>query len=98
MFLTTLTHGRLLTLGVNPLQLDSWMGTDHGICPWVSALVMRKFDGWGIWGGLWMVFLWDPFEGGDREETTPGHVQQGRFHWTTRVCQVVPISMLNVIY
>ncbi len=36
-FLTALTLGRLLALGVNPLQgsaaLDSWMGTVHGICP-----------------------------------------------------------------
>ena len=63
-----------------------------------SALVMRKFDGWVIWGGLWMVFLWVPFEGGDGEETTTGHVQEGRFRWTTRVCQTAPFFMLTVIY
>ncbi len=89
MFLTVVTRGRLLPLGVNPCEgsaaLDSWMGTDHGICPWGTAVVMRNFDGWGFGGGLWMVFLWGPFEGGDGEETTPGYVHQGRFRWTTRV-------------
>ena len=80
------------------VALDSWMGTAHGICPWDNSLEMRKFDGGGIWGGLWMVFLWGPFEGGDGEETTSGHVQQGRFRWTTRVCQTAPFFMLYVIY
>ena len=41
-FLRALTRGRLLVLGVNPLQgsaaLDSWMWTTHGICPWDSTL------------------------------------------------------------
>ncbi len=36
-FLTVLTHGHLLVLGVNHLrrstEVDSWMGTDHGNCP-----------------------------------------------------------------
>ncbi len=58
-------------LDVNPLEgsaeLDSWMGTDRGICPWVITLVMRKYDGVVVLGGLWMVFLWDPCRWGDRD-------------------------------
>ena len=78
MFLRSLTHGRLLVLGVNPLQgsvtLDSWMGTDHGIYPWDITLVMGKFDGGVVLGGLWMVFLWDPWEEKTSGQKTSGHV------------------------
>jgi hypothetical protein len=30
---------------------------DHGICPWVRTLVMRKSWWGGVLGRLWMVFL-----------------------------------------
>jgi hypothetical protein len=50
------------------VAMDSWMGTDYGIYPWVDG----KFDGNTFLGRLWMVFLWG---GGGGEEETPGHVQ-----------------------
>ena len=48
--------------------LDSRMGTVHGICPWGIALVMSKFDGGGVLGGLWMGFLWGPCRRGTGAE------------------------------
>ena len=44
--------------------LDSWMGTDHGICPWVIALLMRKFDGGTFWVGCGWFFFWVLVGGG----------------------------------
>ena len=90
MFLRSLTYGQLRVLDVIPLQvsvaLDSWMGTDPGICPWDSALVMRKFYGGTFWVGCgWFSLGLLSGGDGDGEETTPVHVHQGRFRWTTRV-------------
>ena len=80
------THSFIL--GVNPLEgsdtLDSRIGTVHGFYPWGSALVMGKFNGGSVLGGLWMVFLWDPCRGGTGTGKSQC-VQQGRFHWTTSV-------------
>ena len=88
--------GRLLVLGVNPFQgssaLDSWMGTDHGICLWDNALVMRKFDGVVVLGRLWMVFSWG-VEGGEEEPS--GQVLLSRFR-RRRVVSNSPI--FYVIY
>ncbi len=74
------------------VTLDSWMGTTHGICPWDSTLVMRKFDGGCVLGGLWMVFdisvfLWDPCRGGTgtgKRHRLSTYIRVV-FHWTTCV-------------
>ena len=47
-----------------------WTGFVDGDCPWDlslgHSLVMGKFDGVGVLGGLWMVFLWGPCRGDSR--------------------------------
>ena len=61
------------------ITLDSWMGTDHGICPWDITLVMGIFDGWTFWVGCGWFFFGSLGKDGDGEEKTTGHVYQGRF-------------------
>ncbi len=72
--------------------LDSWMGTDHGICPWDNSLVMRKFDGVVVLGRLWMVFSWG---GGTGKEEPSGQVLLSRF-W--RRHSVPNITIFYVIH
>ena len=81
------------------------MGTVHGICPWVIVLVMGKFDGGGVLGELWMVFLWDPcLPRVDKGPTGSGkrkhQVKYSRvvFRWTTRVFKQTHFLMLYIMY
>ena len=49
---------------------------------------MRKFDGVGVLGGLWMVFLWVPCRGGTgvgKRQHQVTYITEGRFRWTTCV-------------
>ena len=83
--------------------LDSWMGTDHGIYPWDNTLVMGKFDGVGVLGGLWMVFLWGPVRGGTGTGKKKRLVTFIRvvFRWTlafSNIPKTSPFFMLHVIY
>ena len=43
-----------------PLRLDSRMGTDQGIYPWVSTLVMGNLMGRRFWVGRGCFFLGGP--------------------------------------
>jgi hypothetical protein len=59
---------------MGPMYWIHGWGLAYGIYPWVSALVMGKFDGDTFLG--WVV---DFFLGGaGEEEKAPGHGQQGR--------------------
>jgi hypothetical protein len=77
-------------LSMGPIHLGSWMGTVHGIYPWVSALVMRNLMGRHFWVGCGCFFL----GGRGRGRGTPGHVMSSRFRKTTRV----PNNPVYVIY
>jgi hypothetical protein len=80
--LTVLTRGRLFVPGTNPLRGPHSSFVDggvQGICPWGSALVMRKSDGRAFWVGCgW--FFW---AGRGGEEKASGHVSRVGFRWTT---------------
>ena len=54
----------------------------------------------GRFGWVVDVFFLGPLSGGDGdgEETTSGHVHQGRFRWTTRIVKHLHFFMLYVIY
>ena len=61
-------HGRCARVMVRGLEIRVLEGDNvwliSWICTWDSALVMMKFDGGVVLGGLWMVFLWVPCRGG----------------------------------
>ncbi len=84
MLLTVSAHGRLRVLGVNPCAGDALgfqMGTDQGIYPWVSTLVMGNLMGRRFWVGRGC-FSWGG--GGGRESSrswSAGSVA-GRFKQT----------------
>jgi hypothetical protein len=70
------------------------MGAAQGICPWGSALVMRKSDGRAFWVGCGWFFL-DGAGGGKRKRqgTSAGSVFAGRLALLNS-----PIFLLYIIY
>ena len=69
-----------------PLRLDSRMGTDQGVYPWVST-GDGKLDGETFLGRTWMFFSWG--EGGG-EEKAPGQVLLSRFSQDDSRFQTAP--------
>ena len=74
------------------------MGTVYGIYPWVSTLVMGRFDGGAFWVGCGSFFFGSLGDDGGGEEKTSGHVQQGRFSLDDTCFQTTPFFMSYIIY
>ena len=74
------------------------MGTVHGICPWGTALVMRKFDGGAFWVGCGWFFFGTLVGGGrGRGRDNARARKTGSFSLDDTHCQTTPFFMLSVI-